>query len=123
MTYLETQGWKDILAGSPVAPAAYQPASSTYYSTLKDKGMGSVADTVNYILNTPTKGAIRFMAPWSTKANDVITANWNDMLNGKKPNRESIIEPTAPRTSAVPPAGKPRPRPEPGGDIAPPPQA
>ncbi len=85
MIYLETQGWKDILAGSPVAPAAYQPASSTYYAALKDKGMSSVADTVNYILNTPTKGAIRFMAPWSTKANDVITANWNDMLNGKKP--------------------------------------
>lgn len=77
--------WKDILSGSPVAPAAYQPASSTYYATLKAKGMSSVADTVNYILNTPTKGAIRFMAPWSTKANDVITANWNDMLTGKKP--------------------------------------
>jgi multiple sugar transport system substrate-binding protein len=85
MTYLETQGWKDILAGSPVAPAAYQPASTTYYAVLKAKGMSTVADTVSYILNTPTKGAIRFMAPWATKANDVITANWNDMLTGKKP--------------------------------------
>ena len=34
-------------------------------------------------------------------------------LNGKKPNRESVLEPTTPRTSAVPPAGKPRPRPDP----------
>ena len=32
-----------------------------------------------------------------------------DLLKGKKPNRESVLEPTAPRTSAVPPAGKPRP--------------
>ena len=36
-----------------------------------------------------------------------------DLLDGKKPNRESVLEPTGPRTSAVPPAGKPRPRPDP----------
>ena len=35
-----------------------------------------------------------------------------DLLKGKKPNRESVLEPTTPRTSAVPPAGKPRLRPE-----------
>jgi len=33
-----------------------------------------------------------------------------------------VIEPTAPRGSAVPPAGKPRPRPEAGG-LEPQPQA
>jgi cell division protease FtsH len=38
-----------------------------------------------------------------------------DLLNGKAPVREGVSEPVAPRTSAVPPAGKPRPRPEPGG--------
>jgi cell division protease FtsH len=37
-----------------------------------------------------------------------------DLLAGKRPMRESVIEPTAPRTSAVPSAGKSRPRPEPG---------
>ncbi|HTS41373.1 MAG TPA: ATP-dependent zinc metalloprotease FtsH [Xanthobacteraceae bacterium] len=37
-----------------------------------------------------------------------------DLLIGKKPNRESAIEPTAPRASTVPPAGKSRPRPGPG---------
>ena len=36
-----------------------------------------------------------------------------DLLKGKKPNRESVLEPTTPRASAVPPAGKPRPRPDP----------
>jgi len=37
-----------------------------------------------------------------------------DLLIGKRPIRESVIEPATPRTSAVPSAGKGRPRPEPG---------
>jgi cell division protease FtsH len=47
-----------------------------------------------------------------------------DLLAGKRPDRESVIEPLpASRSSAVPPAGKPRPRPEPpAGEIAPQPQ-
>jgi cell division protease FtsH len=44
-----------------------------------------------------------------------------DLLIGKKPMRESTSEPS-PRGSAVPSAGKPRPRPE-AGDVAPQPQA
>jgi len=47
-----------------------------------------------------------------------------DLLNGKRPSRESVIEPTTPRGSAVPPAGKPRPRPDAGiGGVEPQPQA
>ncbi len=46
-----------------------------------------------------------------------------DLLNGKKPNRESVLEPSAPRASAVPPAGKPRPRPDPDPGLEPQPQA
>jgi cell division protease FtsH len=46
----------------------------------------------------------------------------NDLLAGKRPVRESVIEPAAPRTSAVPTAGKGRPRPEPG-PMEPQPQA
>jgi cell division protease FtsH len=46
-----------------------------------------------------------------------------DLINGIKPNRETVIEPTTPRSSAVPPAGKPRPRPDaPAADVAPQPQ-
>jgi cell division protease FtsH len=46
-----------------------------------------------------------------------------DLLEGRRPVRESVIEPTTPRSSAVPPAGKPRPRPEsPSGEVAPQPQ-
>jgi cell division protease FtsH len=77
------------------------------------------------------------------EAHDILTANRNeletlaksllefetlsgdeikDLLNGKRPRRESVMEPTAPRSSAVPTAGKPRPRPETGG-MEPQPQA
>ncbi|HAP10907.1 MAG TPA: cell division protein FtsH, partial [Afipia sp.] len=54
-------------------------------------------------LETLAKGLLEF----ETLSGDEIT----DLLAGKKPNRESVLEPTGPRTSAVPPAGKPRPRP------------
>jgi len=46
-----------------------------------------------------------------------------ELLKGKKPNRESVLEPTTPRASAVPPAGKPRPRPDPDAGLEPQPQA
>lgn len=46
-----------------------------------------------------------------------------DLLKGKKPNRESVLEPSTPRASAVPPAGKPRPRPDPDTGMEPQPQA
>ncbi|CAN5320149.1 ATP-dependent zinc metalloprotease FtsH [soil metagenome] len=64
-------------------------------------------------LEVLAKGLLEF----ETLSGDEIT----DLLNGKKPNRESVLEPTGPRTSAVPPAGKPRPRPDAG--LEPQPQA
>ncbi|UTD27281.1 ATP-dependent zinc metalloprotease FtsH [Bradyrhizobium sp. WD16] len=66
-------------------------------------------------LETLAKGLLEF----ETLSGDEI----NDLLNGKKPNRESVLEPTTPRTSAVPPAGRPRPRPEPDIGTEPQPQA
>jgi cell division protease FtsH len=46
-----------------------------------------------------------------------------DLIAGKRPVRESAIEPSTPRSSAVPPSGKPRPRPDaPTGEVAPQPQ-
>jgi cell division protease FtsH len=56
-------------------------------------------------LETLAKGLLEF----ETLTGEEIT----DLLKEKKPNRESVLEPTTPRTSAVPPAGKPRPRPRP----------
>ena len=47
-----------------------------------------------------------------------------DLLDGKRPVRESVIEPTTPRSSAVPSAGKGRPpRPDAPLDPQPAPQA
>ncbi len=47
-----------------------------------------------------------------------------DLLDGKPPVREGVSEPSTPRASAVPPAGKQRPRSEPGaGGMEPQPQA
>jgi cell division protease FtsH len=46
-----------------------------------------------------------------------------DLLAGKRPVRESVIEPATPRSSAVPPAGKTRPRPDAPLDPQPAPQA
>ena len=57
-------------------------------------------------LETLAKGLLEF----ETLTGDEI----KDLLAGKRPVRESVIEPSTPRGSAVPPAGKPRPRPETG---------
>jgi cell division protease FtsH len=66
-------------------------------------------------LEVLAKGLLEF----ETLSGDEI----QDLLNGKKPNRESVLEPTTPRASAVPPAGKSRPRPDPDPGLEPQPQA
>jgi cell division protease FtsH len=65
-------------------------------------------------LETLAKGLLEF----ETLSGDEI----KDLLAGKKPNRESVIEPQQPRSSAVPPAGRTRPRPGPEGPMEPQPQ-
>jgi cell division protease FtsH len=75
-----------------------------------------ILETKRADLEVLAKGLLEF----ETLTGDEIT----DLLAGKRPVRESIIEPTTPRSSAVPPAGKPRPRPEPdAGSLEPQPQA
>jgi len=66
-------------------------------------------------LEALAKGLLEF----ETLSGDEI----QDLLKGKKPNRESVLEPSAPRTSAVPPAGKSRPRSDPDAGLEPQPQA
>ena len=65
-------------------------------------------------LEALAKGLLEF----ETLSGDEIV----DLLNGKKPNRESTLDPSTPRSSAVPSAGVNRPRPE-GGGMEPQPQA
>jgi cell division protease FtsH len=57
-------------------------------------------------LETLAKGLLEF----ETLTGDEI----KDLLAGKRPVRESVIEPATPRGTAVPPAGRPRPRPDTG---------
>jgi cell division protease FtsH len=67
-------------------------------------------------LETLAKGLLEF----ETLTGDEI----KDLLAGKRPVRESVIEPLQPRASAVPPAGKGRPRPDAGtGPLEPQPQS
>ena len=66
-------------------------------------------------LETLARGLLEF----ETLSGDEI----KDLINGIRPNRETIVEPTTPRGSAVPPSGKPRPRPDaPTGEVSPLPQ-
>ena len=66
-------------------------------------------------LEVLAKGLLEF----ETLSGDEI----KDLLMGKRPVRESVIEPQTPRSSAVPPAGKSRPRPEGTGPMEPQPQS
>ncbi|MGE5223901.1 MAG: extracellular solute-binding protein, partial [Omnitrophica WOR_2 bacterium] len=84
MKFLASDAWKTVLPKAPVAPAAHLPSSQPYFDTLKADGLSSVADSVQYELNAKDKQGIRFTASWSAKANDILTANWNDILQGKK---------------------------------------
>src|SRR4029450_11630398 len=53
----------------------------------------------------------RGLLEYETLSGDEI----KDLLAGKPPVREGLTEPVEPSTSAVPPAGRTRPGPEPGG--------
>jgi ABC-type glycerol-3-phosphate transport system substrate-binding protein len=83
MEFLASKAWESVLPSAPVAPTAYLPSSTPYFNTLNSSGLQSVSDAVNYELNCPNKQGIRFVATWSGKANDIITADWNNILNGK----------------------------------------
>lgn len=85
MQFLDSTLWESVLTSSPVAPTAYKPASTSYFNALKSAGMDSVVSTVNYTLDTPTVSGVRFTTVWASKAADVITAYWPDILKGKKP--------------------------------------
>jgi cell division protease FtsH len=75
-----------------------------------------ILETKRADLETLAKGLLEF----ETLTGDEI----KDLLEGKRPNRETIIEPQTPRASAVPPAGKSRPRSGPEtGPMEPQPQA
>ena len=85
MQFMASKLWENVLPSSPVAPPAYTPSATNYNSTLKSPGMDSVVSTVTYELNTSNVSGVRFSTVWATKANDLMTTYWPDILQGKKP--------------------------------------
>src|SRR5829696_2929041 len=72
---------------------------------------------------TEKRGDLEILAKGLLEYETLSGDEIKDLLKGKKPNRESVLEPSTPRASAVPPAGKPRPRPDPDPGLEPQPQA
>lgn len=82
MKFLSSRAWESILVTAPVAPPAHLPSAEPYFETLRAAGLESAADSISYMLAAPTKLPIRFTAPWSSQANDVLSARWTNMLTG-----------------------------------------
>ncbi|MEV2191126.1 extracellular solute-binding protein [Streptomyces phaeochromogenes] len=85
LKYLNSTVWTKVLPGSPVAAPAYLSAQSAYFGALDKSGQTTVASTVKEGLNTQTTIGVRFTTQWASQSNDLITAYWPDILNGKKP--------------------------------------
>ena len=72
---------------------------------------------------TERRGELEILAKGLLEFETLSGDEIKDLINGKPPVREGFSEPSTPRASAVPPAGKSRPRPEPGaGGMEPQPQ-
>lgn len=90
LSYLDSTAWDSVLRQRPVAPPAYVPASAGYLSQLKSQGQASTAATVQAELGASDKLAVKFLAPWSSKANTVVTADWNNILTGSGPVKAAV---------------------------------
>jgi cell division protease FtsH len=64
---------------------------------------------------TEKRGDLELLAKGLLEFETLTGDEIKDLLDGKPPVRDGVSEPVAPRGSAVPPAGKGRPRPETGG--------
>ncbi|MDQ0955240.1 ABC-type glycerol-3-phosphate transport system substrate-binding protein [Streptomyces phaeochromogenes] len=85
LKYLDSTVWTKVLPDSPVAAPAYLSAQNAYFGALDKSGQTTVASTVKAGLNTKTTIGVRFTTQWASQSNDLITAYWPDILNGKKP--------------------------------------
>ncbi|HEY2672938.1 MAG TPA: extracellular solute-binding protein [Rugosimonospora sp.] len=85
VSYLDTTGFDDTMKTVPLAPIAYLPGSQGYFAALQGEGTGpaSIATAVQAELNAPTKVQTGFVDTWATKAANIITADWNPVIDGK----------------------------------------
>ncbi|MFE2427488.1 ABC transporter substrate-binding protein [Streptomyces sp. NPDC059373] len=85
LTYLDSTVWSKVLPDSPVAAPAYTSAQGAYFGALDKAGLTTVSSTVKTELNTSSTIGVRFTTQWANQTNDLITAYWPDILQGKKP--------------------------------------
>ncbi|MFJ3308461.1 hypothetical protein ACIPSA_36495 [Streptomyces sp. NPDC086549] len=85
LSYLDSTVWTKVLPDSPVAVPAYTAAQDAYFNALGKAGVTTVASTVKADLNAPLTTGVRFTTQWAGQSNDLITAYWPDILQGKKP--------------------------------------
>jgi ABC-type glycerol-3-phosphate transport system substrate-binding protein len=88
LKHIHTNTYLTVLAKTPVAPPAYQPAAAGYYATLRDSGHQDMAEALDYILNAEIKLPIRFLDTWSPRANRFLEADWNSFITGDRPTSE-----------------------------------
>jgi len=96
LKFIESETYKVVLAQTPVAPPAYQPAASGYYDILGEKGHSDLAEGLDYMLDAEIKVPVRFLDSWSSKANLFLDADWNAFITGDKDVNEiqsAIIDP------------------------------
>lgn len=85
LKYLDSTVWTKVLPDSPVAVPAYTAAQDAYFDALGKAGLTTVASTVKADLDAPLTMGVRFTTQWASQSNDLITAYWPDILQGKKP--------------------------------------
>lgn len=90
LSYLDTHGLGTMLGEHPVASPAYVPAASAYFNTLKKDGEAAVGQSVKYELTAPLKVADKFLSTWASNADNVITADWNNILLSKVPTYKGV---------------------------------
>jgi hypothetical protein len=90
LSYLDTDGLGTMLGEHPVASPAYVPAAKPYFKALTKDGEASVGQSVKYELAAPVKTPDKFLSTWASNADNVITAEWNDILMGKVPTYKGV---------------------------------
>ncbi|WP_406471558.1 extracellular solute-binding protein [Streptomyces sp. NBC_01615] len=85
LKYLDSTVWTKVLPDSPVAVPAYTGAQDAYFKALDKAGQTTVASTVKTDLKASSTIGVRFTTQWASQANDLVTAYWPDILQGRKP--------------------------------------
>ncbi|MCM3256292.1 sugar ABC transporter substrate-binding protein [Paenibacillus lautus] len=85
LKYLDSKMYEEVLPSTPVAPAAYQASSASYYDALKAAGHPEVGEGLDHILKSSNTQPVRFLSTWAGKAYPFIEASWKNILMGKAP--------------------------------------